>query len=583
MKTLRLFYCLAILSFSAACSDLDNEAFEETDPRTEQAQGGEEAGAGSTRGGSNTQAGEDFAGLDMGGECRVSATRLEQSGEMTGEVICFDLELSVLRDQPERVNEEFVAGMECGVEDELSRSLSEATGEEVICTDQDGDCFYACSGGWVLNNVFHDPDDQRSFIPGRDVEDPIVAPSQSSEEVLACQSFAEEGIGEYGYCCPVSAESGAATACLRELNRDAEEEIEALQTCHHGGVTWVGGRESGMRTLYFGTLASQDNVQAPSDLSAPSISMILSSEVDRVTHLVCQLEDGKVRGMFADATGGLYLFGQDRRGAYIAEPFYTSDVLIDGVPIGELDMDIQQLKLDGHGLFYWQISVVNDGEEKRYEDYSYGDFFASRRLQAIEGTPLDRTMVCSGCTSDDLAGELISATLDQNGEVYLEVTSWSDGSSQSLDLNVEGEVAELFSSQEMLGMTSSLQGGVGLRERVYFNFWRSRELRDQLLTFEASLWGFEGVEVISLIGSQGLLKLYIDPQTSVLGLYDVLSDRLKMVDVAQLTAGVMDEVNVAELKDPVLRGDRLIWLLEGWDNNPLSQAIFSVGLTFGIE
>ena len=256
-------------------------------------------------------------------------------------------------------------------------------------------------------------------------------------------------------------------------------------------------------------------------------------------------------------------------GTYEISEFYPRDTQVNGALLSDLTWGADSITVDELGLFRWELEVTQDTgsamEIRRYEDYAFG-FFQSRGLVELSSDTVQRALSCQACNAFGTEGYLISADLTNQGILRL--------ASRNLDMSTDAErftinpplgfFDQFKSTASLLGVPSVDQAGVmGSPRRITFSFWSDARLRDLPIVFEAASWGFEYVDLISMVGGHALLKLTTptsDQAGADWGLYDVYTDRLQAIEPEALITTYFDQIDVTQYKAPTLTGDKMIWL-----------------------
>lgn len=566
---LSLLCCLSVLFIlSTGCEDVSSDL--ESYSMEENATG--DGSVVSSSNGGSLAAGE-FAGEARGGEDTSMGMGGEQeytpedclmgylATPLMGEQVC--LEGFAALDASAEASMRSDQGL-CGLEDSLSQRLSNGNEDKVICEDQDQDCYYTCEG-WTLDERLEDPDDQRNFIPsllGR--VDPDVPMGEDACDMLRA--------AEYGYCCEQRVEGRA--YCHRKLKTDFSERVRIVSPCHGGGIAWIVEQMNGLFELRYGKLDAQNEL-LPLELEAPEVTLPLPTRLGAPQRLICFFSpDQGMRGMVSGASKTLDFFAKNNRGTYEVVPFYSEEISFPTLGLG-LDWSVSHLSAQEDGLFNWELGVTI-GEEERalFQDFCYGPFASRGISRAVTGSSM-YTLTCSECSNDGTSGEVITATLNQEGKVELTILDYRSGLSDQLTYEApSGAIASIQSSKSLLGMMNArLSNGLMLNERLLFTVWGSAELRMIPLTVEASRWGAEQIELISLNGFQALIKLTRGDESS-LGLYDVLSDQLSILSLE----GLIDTLPEDDVKNPFMRAQHLIWFSQDPTNPDQSVVAHSLSL-----
>ena len=522
-------------------------------------------------------AGAEGESSESAGEAGVGelACSQEASSNDGAFVICLD-EITLATDDPSREPPDNIVGSDtsssqCDLAEALSKALEEQTGEAVSCADQDADCYYYCEG-WTLPARLQDPDDQRSFITG------IPSDSDDMSSAASCQRAAQETEG--GLCCPVNfdeqgivsdapSREETPTLCRFPIPLSEGSTLKLITACQGGGLMWVSA-DAETQSLNFAQLSTPSSL-SPLTLNVQSQPLSLAgAELNEIKSLACLYTEG-VKAMFVDEDGELYYLGLGITGAYEISKLYPANALLDERPLSALNWRAYSISVDELGLFRWELEILETSgaamERRRFEDYAYG-YFQPRGLVELSSEIVQRTLSCQGCDSFGSEGQLTSASLTTRGTLQISSRDLISGElTEGISLSPPlGFFDQFKSTASLIGVTSIDQAGMmSTPSRVTFSLWSDERLRELPIFFEPSRWGFEYVDLASMVGGQALLKLTrptTDQAGPEWGLYDVYTDRIRMLEPESLITSYFGHFDLVQYKSPILTSDKILWLQE---------------------
>ena len=466
----------------------------------------------------------------------------------------------------------------CGQSGQLAQALR--LSQDGQCHDRDGDCWYECDS-WSLPSIWQDLDDRRSLITGNEAE-------------RTTDDDGTTGIDmDMELNAPVSPETSLSLCINQALNPD--QDTESQLSCHHellsASTTLFPCVKDAIAVVY------ESNEQL--ELSLQRITRNSLEEDHRVSidfmpqSILCSLDDRASWIVLIFGERPLQIYEFDNQVIRTLNYDNTDQNLID-----QFSLDAYALKgpyINQQGLQTWSYTLnTPEGSLDLRRRFTFnrldqGPIFGEEVTDAII---TQTSLALSTSTIREL--KLRSAYLNSDYSVSLQ----DEDSNFTYTIFSQYEpFQDLKSSEIFLALIPRSLSGSMLAEsqKIFFSLWNDVEeltqesiessLLDFPLIFDAQVWGFESVILSKVTGNKALLKLRIEQNTTdemstessdpsigkyVWGVYDILTDRLQIVELVQIAQTLDITVeDTLSLSDPNLHNSWVSWLLKNGENNDL--------------
>ena len=497
--------------------------------------------------------------------CANSAYQADQEAEMDlseGEsfVVCLDGLISATdraEGQLSSSGDDMPSVDACDIAGELSRILSQTSGEQVTCVDRDADCYYECPG-WELPEELQDIDDRRAFVNRR---------GEATPDVDLAQTCRDQGTaGDETLCCQLNAvdmtldDDVSPLICRTPLSMSEGEVVKLIQPCQGGGVVWISelDGQQAIKVLRLAELTAPPSevvrVFSPRVLSYPAVSQGVA--LGAITEVACR-DEQMFSALLVDSEGEIFYVGFNSVGMLEIAPLYGDQ--------GPLDVPsrAESLSVNEQGLFRWEITSPES--PLRFEDHAFG-FLRPRGLTQLPEGVVQRALRCNQCEAQG-ENQLSSVSLTTRGEII--ISDHTMGSLETVSEGTErlssptGIFSQLIATARIIGLTSVDETRVATpTTHLSFSIWADPELRTQLLHFDSTRWGFSEVTLSAIVGDTALLQLKSDQNMgdrTQWGLYNIPVNRLKVIDTAEILSSYMG-IDLTQIKSPRLVGEKMIWV-----------------------
>ena len=395
---------------------------------------------------------------------------------------------------------------------------------ETICTDLDGDCFYACSG-WTLSSDIHDPDDYRSSIPGQ----PINFVDNLEDHL----------------------------SCIEDLNVLDEE--SGVQTCRY--LLTEEEQDSNLRI--FPCLDNGFVKVSPIDSDGLSYELSIDwfDEIDQELELTFQLMLAPQKIVCSRG-----LIGENRVIKSFADQIYSlsltgtwEPLLLDGTRLRTYSLEVNDESVQ------WGTYHLIDLEEG-IQDQEPLKVFRSQSSYVSE-------IVTFEISPDAKEVQLTCLDCDLNRD-GARIAYLSNGSAELID---EAQLMTSYSLFPELGPFRVLKSSANLLglvpegeqiENLYFSLWRDGYLDgsdDSLVhfpfIFNAQQWGYESVQLLQIVDMRALLSLKEREGKEKWGVYSVLTDQLILLEnlISPTYLEMLGIEGELTFRTPNLHGQWLSW------------------------
>ncbi|MAD60441.1 MAG: hypothetical protein CMH49_02860 [Myxococcales bacterium] len=466
----------------------------------------------------------------------------------------------------------------CGQSGQLAQALR--LSQDRQCHDRDGDCWYECDS-WSLPSIWQDLDDRRSLITGNEAErtpdDPAIISMDMDMEPTA----------------PDPPQESLSSCINQALNPD--QDTDSQLSCHYellnASTTLFPCVKDAIAVVY------ESNEQL--ELSLQRITRSTLEEDHRVSidfmpqSVLCTLGEHEswIVLLFGERPHQVYEFSRQRINNLIYEP--NAQDLYEQVTTGSFELQDLQINQDNLQSWSYQLSSMEASIEQNRR-------FTFKRLDQglIFGEEVAENIITQQFLSNEDSSvrelDLRLAYLDSDFSVLLK----NETSEFEYELFRQFKpFQDLKSSEIFLALIPRNISGNMLAEsqKIFFSFWDDVDeftqesiessLLDFPLIFDAQVWGFDSVILSKVTGNKALLKLRTEQNTTdetstessdpsigkyVWGVYDILTDRLQIVELMQIaqTLGITVE-DTPSLSDPNLHSSWVSWLLKDGENNYL--------------